>query len=290
MTTAKRTVAERLQEAFDRMTRAERQLASVLRENYPVSGLGSITALAQSANVSTPTVVRMVRKLGFAGFPEFQADLKQELEAKITNPIAKHDSWAENVPHAHILNRFTGAVIDNIQQTLGQVDPEEFDRACSLLADPKRRIFVLGGRISRALADYFFMHLQMIRSGVQAIDSTANAWPHCLLDMKAGDVLVLIDVRRYENSTIKLAELARERGVKVVLLTDQWCSPVSKLAEVYFSSKIEVPSAWDSLTVILLLIETMIADIQRRTWTKTRKRIEELEGLFDRTKQFRKFT
>ncbi len=283
------TIGERLQSSFDELTRAERQLANAILENYPVSGLGSITALAGNAKVSTPTVVRMVRKLGFSGFPQFQASLRRELEAKITNPIAKHDTWAENAPDEHILNRFTEAVIDNIHQTLAQIDPETFDAACALLADPKRQVYVVGGRVTRALSDYFYMHLQMIRRDVNSIESRSNSWPHSLLDMQAEDVLVIFDNRRYENSTIKLAELAREQGVKIILFTDQWRSPVSRFAEICISSRIVVPSAWDSSVVILLLLETMIAEVQKQTWDDTRHRIEDLEDIFDRTRFFRKF-
>ena len=66
------TISERLQAKFDALTRAERQLADAIMENYPVSGLGSITSVAQKAGVSTPTVARLVQKLGFKGFPGFQ--------------------------------------------------------------------------------------------------------------------------------------------------------------------------------------------------------------------------
>ena len=43
-------IAERLQAKVDSLTRAERQLADTMMENYPVSGLGSITTLAEKAN------------------------------------------------------------------------------------------------------------------------------------------------------------------------------------------------------------------------------------------------
>jgi DNA-binding MurR/RpiR family transcriptional regulator len=51
-----------------------------------------------------------------------------------------------------------------------------------------------------------------------------------------------------------------------------------------------VPSAWDSAVTTMLLVETIIADVQKRTWPETRKRMEELEVMFDRTRFFRKFT
>ena len=92
------TVAERMRFGFEELTRAERQLANAMLANSPVLGLDSITAVAQVSGVSTPTVVRMAKMLGFAGFPEMQAALRGELEATISNPIAKHDRWAASAP------------------------------------------------------------------------------------------------------------------------------------------------------------------------------------------------
>ena len=290
MTDPSGTVADRLQSAFEQLTRAERQLADSILENYPVSGLGTITTVAAGAQVSTPTVARMVQKLGYKGFPEFQAALRHELEAKITGPIAKFDTWAEHAPEGHILNRFAEAVNNNIRQTLAQVDTECFDQSCALLADPARAIYVVGGRITRSLADYFFLHMQVIRPNVTHIQSISNAWPHYLLDIKEGDIIVIFDIRRYENSTLKLAEMAQERGARIILFTDQWRSPVAKYARHVFSCRIVVPSAWDSLVAPMVLLETLIAEVQEQSWGETRPRMEALEEMFDRTRFFRKFT
>jgi len=284
------TIADRLQARLDELTRAERQLADSILEAYPVSGLGSITQVAQAAQVSTPTVARMVQKLGFKGYGEFQAALRTEIEAKISGPVARRETWAEGAPGAHILNRFTEAVIGNIGHSLAQIDPAQFDAVCDLIADPARRIHVVGGRITRTLADYMFLHLQMVRSGVVPFQGAQNAWAHSLLDLERGDVLVIFDVRRYENATLRLAEMAAERGAEIVLFTDQWRSPVHRLARAVLVSRTGVPSAWDSAVTTLLLVETVIAAVQERRWGDTRARIETLDEMFNRTGFFRKFT
>ncbi len=285
-----KTIADRLQVRLDTLTRAERQLAHSILENYPVSGLGPITSVAENAKVSTPTVARMVQKLGFKGYAEFQTVLREELKAKISGPIAKRATWAGAAPDGHILNRFTEAVIGNIRHSLSQIDIQTFDDSCTFLADLDRSIYVVGGRITRSLADYFFLHMQVARPDVTHIQSISNAWPHYLLDVKEGDILVIFDVRRYENSTLKLAEMAAERGAKIVLFTDQWCSPINKFSDCCFSSRIVVPSAWDSNVTVLLLLETVIAEVQERTWPVTKERMQGLEEMFDRTRFFRKFT
>lgn len=290
MGTSSQTIAERIQKRMDDLTRAERQLALSVLENYPASGLGPLASLAKSANVSVPTVARMVQKLGYKGYPDFQADLREELSAIAKGPIAKHETWAGAAPSEHILNRFTEAVIDNIRTTMAHIDPVAFDDACALVADRSRHLYIVGGRVTHTLAEYLFLHMQVIRPNLTHVQSTSNTWPHYLLNAGEGDVFVVFDVRRYENNTLKLAELARERGAKIVLFTDQWRSPVHRMADICLTSQIIVPSAWDSATTTMLLVESMISAIQTLTWDSTRDRMEELEEIFDKTKLFRKFT
>jgi DNA-binding MurR/RpiR family transcriptional regulator len=285
----RKTISEIVQERFETLTRAERQLANSLLENYPVSGLSSITIVARKAGVSTPTVARMVQKLGFKGFAQFQAALRDELEARISNPIVKHDLWAENAPGTHILNRFAESVVQNLHQTLAQLDSEKFDQACSILGDPNRAVFIAGGRISRTLADYLFCLMRMVRPKVTLVPSSTSAWPDSLLDANSRDALVIFDIRRYETHMLKLAELAAAKGMDLVLFTDQWGSPIAQHSAHRFNCRIEVPSAWDSVAVMLVVLETMVAQIQAMTWETTHGRMKDLETMFDRTGLFRKF-
>ena len=215
------TIEGRLRTALPDLTRAERQLVTHILRNYPVSALGSITALAQAAEVSTPTVVRLCQKLGFKGYPDLQGEVRAEVEAMLVSPLAKHDRWAGGVPDTHILNRFADAVVANLQATLGQIDHAEFDAAAQLLADPGRAVYVMGGRITHALAEYFVTLMKVVRSQVTLLSGLSNTWPPALLDMKPGDVLLVFDIRRYENGVLQLVELAVEQGAEVVLITDR---------------------------------------------------------------------
>ena len=288
MTTGSKTVSDVIRAQFGTLTRAERQLAESLLENYPLSGLGSITTIADNAGVSTPTVARMVQKLGYRGYPDFQSSLHQELEATLSNPITKHDRWALNAPGTHILNRFAEATTANLRETLADIDPVEFDAVANLLASRKHAIYFVGGRITRAIATYFFTHMQVIRPNTLLIPSKTSAWTQFVLNMNAGDVLVVFDIRRYEIELATLSEVAKSRGITIVLFTDQWASPVAKHARHVFRIRIEVPSAWDSSVGTLFVVEALIEAIQTLGWDDTRERIKTLESLFDQTRLFRK--
>jgi DNA-binding MurR/RpiR family transcriptional regulator len=288
VTAASKTVSDVIHAHFAMLTRAEKQLAESLLDNYPVSGLGSITTIAENARVSTPTVVRMVQKLGFKGYPDFQSHLHQEVEATISNPIAKHDRWASNAPGMHILNRFADAIIGNLRQTLSDLDTETFNNVASLLSDGKRSLYFVGGRITGALAEYFFTHMQVIRPNTALLSSNSSSWPQYVLNMDAGDLLVIFDIRRYEQEMVSLATAARKRGAEIIVFTDQWGSPAAKLARHTFRVQIEAPSAWDSSVVTLFIVEALIEAVQNSTWDETKERMKTLEGLFEQTRLFRK--
>ncbi|MBQ2261957.1 MAG: MurR/RpiR family transcriptional regulator [Loktanella sp.] len=275
------TLEDRLRAAMPGMTRAERQLTSHMLGNFPLSVLGSVAEIAQEAGVSAPTLVRLVRKIGFSGYPEFRAQLHEEMGERLASPIAKHEKWADMSEIDHPLNRFAMRVIENLNQTLSQQDLRAFDAVRDLLADKSRSIYLIGGRLTRSIAEYFTTALHVMRSDVTLLSSLPNTWPPALLDMSQGDVLVVFDIRRYEPSMQQLAELARAQGVEVVLLTDRWVSPSAGVAQHILTSQIEVPSAWDTIVPLVALVEALLSAIQDANWQDTRERMERMERFYE---------
>jgi DNA-binding MurR/RpiR family transcriptional regulator len=254
---------------------------SALFANYPMAGLGSITDFAREAEVSTPSVLRLAKKLGFAGFPALQEELRSELSAQLQNPIAKHERWAADAPDTHILNKFATAALENLSGSLKLMDHRAFDAVVALLADRKRGIHIAGGRITGAIASYLATHLQMARPGVGLLPAAHASWPQYLLDIGKQDVILFFDIRRYDARMLDLAASARERGAKIVLITDQWISPIARLAVHSLPLRIEAPSSWDSNIVPLFVAEALVAATVNASWRETEARIAALEALSD---------
>jgi len=282
------TIAEKIRAHFDQLTPAERVLANTLLTNYPMAGLVTIAELAKSANVSTPTVMRTAKKLGFKGFADFQITLRNELQKTLADPIDKHGHWANDVPAEHILNQFATAITHNLRQSLKHVDHKSFDDVVRLLGEKQRSIHIVGGRITHAFADYLQTHLQVIRKNVNMLPASSGLWPHHLLNVNKGDVLIIFDIRRYEADLLELSKLAEKRNLKIVLFTDQWLSPITSRATHYFSSRIEAPSGWDSGVATLFIIESIIAALEQMLWPETSSRLQELEDIFDFTGRFKR--
>jgi len=207
------TVSEKLLAHHEDLTRSERQLVAAVLDDYPIAGLGSITELAAHAEVSTTTITRLLQKIGLEGYAQFQAALRDELKEMISDPVAKRNTWKATAPEEHILNRYGRQALENQQRTPDEIDPAEFDTFCDLLCQMDKRIYIAGGRISSALAQYLYLHLQMIRPDVRLLPP-GGSWPHDLLDLRDGDVVVLLDVRRYENTTLSIGQMCHEGALR----------------------------------------------------------------------------
>ena len=275
------TIAEKLRLKSAELTAAEHKLMTTLFANYPMAGLTSITEFAREASVSTPSVLRLAKKLGFSGFPKFQERLRTELSAQLQNPIAKHDRWAADAPDTHILNRFATAAMENLSGSLKLMDHRSFDAVARLLVDRRRNIHIAGGRITHSLANYLATHLKMARPRVELLPAIPAHWPQTLLDMGKNDVVVIFDIRRYDARMLEFAASAKDRGAKVVLITDQWISPIARNAVHTLPLRIEAPSSWDSNIVLLFVAEALLAATVNASWPETQARIRDLESLSD---------
>ncbi|NJM82061.1 MAG: MurR/RpiR family transcriptional regulator [Tabrizicola sp.] len=283
----KPTIEQRMRASQPELTPTEQRLVSHILSHYPVSALGSITALARAAEVSSPSIVRLVQKLGYRGYTDYQAALRAEIETMLVTPLA-WDGWGNQASDGHVLNRFAARAVHNLQATLTRINAAEFDEIAALLADPARKIFVMGGRITHAHADHLSTLLSAIRPGVTLVSDMANGWQQALLDIGPGDTVVLFDIRRYEASVITAAELVAELGARIVLFTDRGISPAARFADYRFACQIDMPSAWDSTVSLLFLVECLVASVQSLTWAETEGRLKRLEEFFARTQFFRR--
>ncbi|PLW75703.1 MurR/RpiR family transcriptional regulator [Cohaesibacter celericrescens] len=280
-----RDLIEQHKSAF---TPAERRLVPYLKDDSLAIELKSITELAIAADVSTPTVIRFARKLGFHGFPDMQGAVRAELAERIKQPLAKIDGHVSSAHNDHVANRFSFQVVENINRTMSQLDYRMFDDVANMLGDPKNKVYLRGGKISQSSAYHFFNHLQIIRPNVSMLGASPSVWPQTLLDLDSSSVLILFDIRRYEKELEKLALLAASQGAKIVLFTDQWGSPIERIADNCFRAMVEAPSSWDSTIAINLLVECMIAHIQNSNPERSADRIKEMEKMIGVAEIFRK--
>jgi DNA-binding MurR/RpiR family transcriptional regulator len=270
------SIAELIRRDLGRLTPNERRAAHRLLADYPVAGLDTVARFGEAAGVSGPTVLRMIAKLGFASFGAFQAALRSELAARLATPLMKGGGDRSGNDR---LGRFAEATVANIRQTAANVARGEFDAVVRLLADQNRSVHVVGGRFTDPIADYLVAHLRVLRPRVRRLAGGRMNWLDQLLDVGKRDVVVVFDIRRYADDLAEFATKAAKRGATVALFTDQWLSPISRVAGHVLPAHVAAPSVWDSSAGLLLLVEAALSAVARRLGADARDRLTAIETL-----------
>ena len=156
----------------------------------------------------------------------------------------------------------------------------DFLAVCEALGDRRRQVFVIGGRVSDALAHFLSMSLRFLRPGVHHVPGDPEMWPEYFQTMRPRDVVVIFDYRRYQHSLELFAERAAATArPQIVLFTDQWLSPVATHATRIFALPIAVGTLWDTFAAPLVLIEAMVVKVSTDNWEAVRPRLETWDRL-----------
>src|SRR6266852_5750103 len=269
-------VGEVVRQRLYSLSPAERRLARVLLASYPIAGLESVARFAERAGVSPPTVTRFISKLGFRGYPEFQESLRHEIQARLSSPLAR---YRDEPKRDSAMTEALEASTHNLRTTAELLSEHDLKEAVELLADVRRRVMVLGGRVSATLARYLAGQLHLLRPGIALVDTERSAPAQQRIDVRKGDVLVVFDYRRYQADTIESARIASTQGCGVVLFTDPWLSPASAFARQVLVTSVETVGPFDSLVGATAVVEAMVAAVLNRLGPRAQARMQSLERL-----------
>lgn len=266
-------VSDLLRRNVSALTPAEQRITRVLLSDYPRAGLESAARLARRANASAPTVVRMVAKLGLSGYPELQERLRVELAERAKAPLHLLDRPETQLGSQRAADVLRGAV----EKTLSTNPPEIVAEAADAVCHYPRRL-LLGGRYSSMLAGYLANHLMLMLPNVRTVPLDALRRTATLLDVSAQTVVVAYDFRRYQSDTVDFCRLAKERGARVVLVTDPWLSPAAEWADTIVTCSVSSSCLFDSSTAAMAMTEVLLATVVDQLGPAALERVEQFEA------------
>ncbi len=264
----------RVEERRHELTPAERRVAEVALADPRTVAFGTVAQLAALAGTSGASVVRLATRLGYDGFVGMQAAVQDSFGGQL-EPAA---SRIRRAARGDIVARTLAAELANVQQTLVAVDPRAFDRAVALLADDHRAVHVLAGDAEEGIGSMLTAALSLLRPDVAQVTGSEVAVARQLALLARGDVVVAIDLRRYERWVISSSATAAARGAQVVAITDGALSPLTDIAAVSFVVAAAGAGPFDSHVGTLALTNALVAGVAaalRRTATRRLDRVED---------------
>ena len=266
-------VADRIAEFGSTLTRAERRVAEVVLTRPQVVAFGTVAELAAEAGAGAATVVRLATKLGFDGFTSMQDSIQGDLVNQL-RPAAER---IREPIGSDLVARHLQLELGNVRSTLSSIDAEVLADIVAHLAAPSARVFVLSGDASRGVASQLVGDLGSLRDDVVLLDGNDIAVRRQLVLLRPSDVVVTLDLRRYERWVVEAATAAVAAGTWSAAIADSVLSPLAALADRTLVVAAAGAGPFDSHVGTLALINVIVAnvaDVLRAAATDRLDRIE----------------
>ena len=251
----------------------------VLRNQVRVTALG-IEELADACDVSTATISRFARDLGFRNYAAMRGAVAETLQS-VLQPVEKlRSTIARRAAKASPALESLGYAEAAITATSRALAGTQIDRVGAVLTKA-RTVYVLGFGLSSFLAGALAMHLQpFCRHVVEAAASggTEVAASH-LATITDKDVLVVISLPRYTLDAASLTRFARDAGATIVSITDSPASPLAELGHHVLYAHSTHPVLPSSSSAALAVIEALAVSLMTSNKANVAKAARHTEAI-----------
>ena len=241
----------------EQLSPAERRVADVVISDPQLVAFGTVAELAGRAGTSGASVVRLATRIGLVGF----TDLQERVQSELTTRIHQAAERIHRAPESDLLGRTATLAADAVQRSLDSISRKDFEAAVDLLARTDHQVYVIASEASRGIGVQFTNELAMIRPRVIQVTGSPVAVQQMLADVVDGDLVVALDLPRYDRWLIEAADFARANGAQVIAVSDSQLSPLGQGAAIVFAVSADGTGPFDSHVSSLALFEALVSGV-----------------------------
>ena len=258
-----------IQSQYTRFSKGQKLIAQYILKNYDKVAFMTACKLGEAVGVSESTVVRFANALGYSGYPKLQDALQEVIKNKLTT-VQRVDMVKEFNDDSAILKKIVKSDMDNIKDTLEEIDEKAFEEAANRILKAKR-IYIVGMRSSFTIAQYLGFYLGIILDSVHVIRTDMGDAFEQVVKINEDDVLIAISFPRYSKKSYQIVSYAKEKGAHIVSLTDNLLLVKSNMV-----------SFVDSLVPALSIANALIVSVGMKEKEDIKQHFDDLEAIWEK--------
>lgn len=280
------TVSIRLQikTLYKDLSLKEQAIADYILENPSKVSHSSISDLSNELGIADSTFFQFTKKLGYNGFKDFKmAMLMQENDF---SAISIHENIQKSDNELTMAQKVFDSNMTTLTDTKNLLKEEDLKLAAAMINQSKRLFFFGVGGSEIVATDAYHKFLRSPITVFHSSDYHIQLMEASLLT--PDDCGIFISHTGKSREIIELAQVAKNNGAKIIVITSHAASPLAKLGDVVFisiseetefrsealASRIAQLSIMDSLYVILMFINR---DKAQQSIAKIRRSISKIK-------------
>ena len=255
------------------LTGAEQRVAEVILADPERVAFGTVADIATAAGTGGATVMRLAAKAGFEGFRQLQESIQRDMTKRLRPAAERIREQQTSETHS----RSAATETSNVQRTLDGVEAKSLKLATRALLSAKT-VAVISSDAAQGVASVFAADLGMLRSDVVSLFGGTVANLRLSARLGRGDVVVVVDVARYDRAVVDAVGALERNGVSVISLTDSPLAPVAKGALASFTFADVGVGPFDSYVGALALLNLLVAEVARQRSDIASRHLDRLEA------------
>ncbi len=227
-----------IREALSSLKPTEQKVAKYILEHPEQVVNVSVQRLAELAQVSEATIVRLARSLHLKGFQELKLRIAADLATKPKHAESSYQEIRIDGSIDSLIDSISHNNMQSIQDTMTVLSSADAARAIEALSQA-RKIGVFGVGASAVIAEDFKQKLTRINRWCEtAFDFNSAAT--LAANMTEEDVAFGVSYSGQTEDIIQSLQIAKENGARIVTLTKFGNNPVAETADIrLFTSSLE---------------------------------------------------
>jgi DNA-binding MurR/RpiR family transcriptional regulator len=255
---AERDVIGELRRAYDELTQSQKRIAEAIVEDPEFVAFATVDKMAARLGVSPSTVVRFAYRLGLDGYQDLQERVRTLVRAQMRLNAATGDESTDLTTHLgdSVFAQSLSHDLDNLRKTILNLQLEDLERAVRYIVDA-RRVYVLGGATSHAIAVYASLALDRMRGDTILVDREAFA-AAAVRSMTKDDAFLVFTFAPYASSTLRITNTARRLGARIVAISDTPVSPVGQRVDIVLPALASGLSTQNSIVAPMAVLTALL--------------------------------
>ncbi|WP_299829701.1 MurR/RpiR family transcriptional regulator [uncultured Roseobacter sp.] len=268
----------RISASYDDLSGKLKQAADYLVENQIDIATRSLRSVAEQSDIAPASFSRLARALGYADFGALRGDLRTSIGRRVNRatPREQQLSTLQSEGQVDFPESFAAACIRNIETLAGSLPASQLEETVQKL-HAARTVMVFGALSSTGVAEHLTYMAGLLFGNWSLAGRMGASLGAGLAGLSDEDVVIVITQSPFSPRAARAAELARENGCFVVVITDTHTCPALKYAAAGFITPSKTPHFFSSYTASLFFVETLMGLLARIGGEASRQRIAEVE-------------
>jgi DNA-binding MurR/RpiR family transcriptional regulator len=265
---------------FNDLTNSQRIVASYITDNIDNVAFRTLDELAALIGVSTTTVIRFARTLGYEGYGDMQKSIQEEIREKVSLPERLTNTSNKKFSPDDLLHATFNKDIINLQNTLYYLNPANLQNAIDTLINANN-IYILGCRSSFSLAYYMASRLGQFHRNVRLIQTVGLMFPEEIINVKSGDVCLAYMFPRYAKLSVSIVSWIKQHGGKIIIITSLNHHALKPLADIILPCCIDSESFKNSLTAPMCLSNYLAEETALKNYDTSMEILKKTEEILE---------